>query len=43
VRNDIDENVILVTFAAWRVEQMHRVEIPGGTRTLDVLLVRLTR
>jgi SAM-dependent methyltransferase len=43
VRNDIDENVILGTFSAWRVEQMRRAEIPSDTRTLDVLLVRLVR
>jgi SAM-dependent methyltransferase len=43
VRNDIDEEVILATFSAWRIEQMHRAKIPSDTRTLDVLLVRLMR
>lgn len=43
VRNDIDENVILGTFSAWRVEGMQRTKIPSDTRTLDVLLVRLVR
>jgi SAM-dependent methyltransferase len=42
VRNDIDEDVILATFAQWRVEHMQRTKIPSDTRTLDVLLVRLT-
>jgi SAM-dependent methyltransferase len=41
VRNDIDEDVILATFAQWRVEHMQRTKIPSDTRTLDVLLVRL--
>jgi hypothetical protein len=43
VRNDIDENVILRTFAGWRAERMQRAEIPSDTRTLSVLLVRLAR
>jgi len=43
VRNDIDENVIRDTFAAWQVEQMQRAEIPSDTRALHVLLVRLVR
>jgi SAM-dependent methyltransferase len=42
VRNDIDEDVILTTFAQWRVEHMQRTKIPSDTRALDVLLVRLT-
>jgi len=42
VRNDIDENVILDTFSAWRIEWMQRAEVPSDTRTLNVLLVRLT-
>jgi hypothetical protein len=41
VRNDIDEGVILTTFAQWRVEFMQRTKIPSDARTLDVLLVRL--
>jgi len=40
--NDIDEDVILTTFAHWRVEHMPRTTIPSDTRTLEVLLVRLT-
>lgn len=41
VRNDIDENVIMATFSAWRVEKMQRAQIPSDTRTLDVLQLRL--
>jgi SAM-dependent methyltransferase len=43
VRNDINEDVIVGTFSAWRIEQMQRAEIPSDTRTLEVLMVRLTR
>jgi SAM-dependent methyltransferase len=43
VRNDINENVILGTFSAWRIEQVQRAEIPSDTRTLEVLLARMTR
>lgn len=43
VRNDIDESVILGAFSAWRIEQMQRAEVPSDTRTLNVLLARLTR
>jgi SAM-dependent methyltransferase len=43
VRNDIDENVIAGTFCAWRIERMHRAEIPSDTRALEVLVVRLAR
>lgn len=43
VRNDIDESVMQDTFSAWQVDEMERAEIPSDTRTLDVLLVRLTR
>lgn len=43
VPNDIDENVLLGTFSAWRIEQMQRAEIPSDTRTLEVLLARMTR
>ena len=42
VRNDIDEEVILAVFADWRVEFLQRTKIPSDTRSLDVLLVRLT-
>jgi SAM-dependent methyltransferase len=42
VRNDIDEQVILAVFAQWRVERLQRTEIPSDTRSLDVLLARLT-
>jgi hypothetical protein len=41
VRNDIDENVALRAFSAWRVEWMGRAEIPSDIRRLDVLLVDL--
>jgi hypothetical protein len=41
--NDIDENVILGTFCAWRIELMQRMQVPSDTRTLSVLLVRLVR
>jgi SAM-dependent methyltransferase len=43
VRNDIDENVILSTFCAWRIELMQRMQVPSDTRALSVLLVRLVR
>lgn len=43
VRNDIHENVILGTFSAWRIERMQGAEIPSDTRTLEVLLARMTR
>jgi SAM-dependent methyltransferase len=43
VRNDIDENVILDTFSAWRIGRMHRAEVPSDTRTLNVLPVQLVR
>jgi hypothetical protein len=42
VRNDIEEEVILTTFAGWRVEHIQRTKIPADTRWLDVLLARLT-
>jgi SAM-dependent methyltransferase len=43
VPNDINENVIAGTFSAWRIERMHRAQIPSDTRTLEVLVARLTR
>ncbi|MGH9170298.1 MAG: class I SAM-dependent methyltransferase [Acidimicrobiales bacterium] len=42
IRNDIDDRVILATFAAWRLDHMQRAKIPSDSRTLEVLLVRLT-
>ena len=42
VRNDIDEDVIHAVFAEWRIDLMQRTTIPSDTRSLDVLLVRLT-
>lgn len=43
VRNDIDETVMHDTFSAWQIDELERAEIPSDTRTLEVLLVRLTR
>lgn len=43
VRNDVDEQVIMATFDQWQVDDMKREKIPSDTRTLDVLLVGLTR
>jgi hypothetical protein len=42
VRKDISEEVTLAVFADWRVELMQHTKIPSDTRSLDVLLVRLT-
>jgi len=42
VRNDIDEAVIGHTFAAWQIEHMQRVAVPSDTRTLEVILARLS-
>jgi SAM-dependent methyltransferase len=42
VRNDIDESVIRRTFGAWRIERMARIAAPSDTRSLDMLLVRLS-
>ena len=42
VRNDMDESVIRATFAGWTIEHMERRQVPSDTRSLDVLLVRLT-
>jgi SAM-dependent methyltransferase len=43
VRNDITEQTIETTFAAWQIEHMERTEIPSDTRRLDVLLIRLVK
>jgi hypothetical protein len=43
VRNNIDESVMHDTFSAWQIDELERAEIPSDTRTLEVLLVRLTR
>jgi SAM-dependent methyltransferase len=42
VRNDIDESVIGHTFAAWQIEHMQRAAVPSDTRTLKVILARLS-
>jgi SAM-dependent methyltransferase len=42
VRNDIDETVIGRTFAAWQIEDMQRAAVPSDTRTLEVILARLS-
>jgi SAM-dependent methyltransferase len=42
VRNDIDEQVIAATFAGWTIENMERAAIPSDTRTLEVLVARLS-
>jgi SAM-dependent methyltransferase len=42
VRNDIDEAVIGHTFAAWQIEHMQRAAVPSDTRTLEVILARLS-
>jgi SAM-dependent methyltransferase len=43
VRNDITEQVIETTFAAWQIEHIERTQVPSDTRILDMLLVRLMR
>ena len=40
-RNDIDETVIRVTFADWRIEHLEHAAVPSDTRLLEVLVVRL--
>jgi len=42
VRNDIDERVIGHTFTDWRIEHMQRAAVPSDTRTLEVILARLS-
>jgi SAM-dependent methyltransferase len=42
VRNDIDESVIGHTFASWQIEHMQRTAVPSDTRTLEVILARLS-
>jgi SAM-dependent methyltransferase len=42
VRNDIDEAVIRRTFAAWQIDHMRRATVPSDTRTLKVIIARLT-
>jgi SAM-dependent methyltransferase len=42
VRNDIDEAVIRGAFAAWQIEHIYRAAVPGDTRTLEVILARLS-
>jgi len=42
VRNDIDEQVIRTVFDSWRIQHMTRAAVPSDTRTLELLVVRLT-
>jgi hypothetical protein len=42
VRNDIDEQVIRTVFDGWRIEHMTRAAVPSDSRTLELLVVRLT-
>jgi SAM-dependent methyltransferase len=42
VRNDIDEQVIHTVFDGWRIQHMTRATVPSDTRTLELLVVRLT-
>ena len=43
VRNDIDEHVIRATFDGWSIEALDQTQVPSDTRSLDVLLVRISR
>lgn len=42
VRNDIDEHAVRTVFARWHIIEMTRATVPSDTRSLEVLLVRLT-
>jgi hypothetical protein len=42
VRNDIDEHVIRAVFGRWHIQHMTRATVPSDTRTLELLVVRLT-
>jgi SAM-dependent methyltransferase len=42
VRNDIDEQVIRTVFGGWHIQHMTRAAVPSDTRTLELLVVRLT-
>ena len=42
VRNDIDERFTRTVFDGWNVQHMTRAAVPSDTRTLDLLVVRLT-
>jgi hypothetical protein len=42
VRNDIDDEAIRTVFAHWHIEQMTRATVPSDTRSLEVLVARLT-
>ena len=42
VRNDIDEQVIRRVFGRWHIQHMTRATVPSDTRTLEVLVARLT-
>jgi hypothetical protein len=38
----MDEGVIRATFSGWTIDHMERAEVPSDTRSLHMLLVRLT-
>jgi hypothetical protein len=42
VRNDIDEQVIRTVFGGWHIQHMTRAAVPSDTRTLELLVIRLT-
>jgi SAM-dependent methyltransferase len=42
VRNDIDEQVIRRVFGRWHIQHMTRATVPSDTRTLELLVVRMT-
>jgi SAM-dependent methyltransferase len=42
VRNDIDEEVVRTVFGRWHIQQMTPATVPSDTRTLELLVVRLT-
>jgi hypothetical protein len=41
VLDDIDEQVIGHTLAAWQIEHVERAALPSDTRVLDVLLTAI--
>jgi hypothetical protein len=42
VPNDIDEEVVRAVFGHWHIQHMTRATVPSDTRTLELLVVRLT-
>jgi hypothetical protein len=40
--NDIDEQVIRTVFGGWHIQHMTRAAVPSDTRTLELLVIRLT-